>query len=167
VNAFESLAVVSAVLSGLVGGVFFAFSVFVMRALAQLAPPSGVSAMQRINVTVINALFLGPFLGSAPLLGVTAYVASSAGQARSSLWLWAAFVVYTLGSVVVTLTLNVPRNNRLAALQPESQAAAKYWPIYLREWLLWNHVRCAASLAASAATAIALSVASARPPVAA
>lgn len=166
-NAFESLAVVSAILSGLVGGVFFAFSVFVMRALAQLPPASGVSAMQRINVTVINPLFLAPFLGSAPLLAVTAYVASGAGQARSSLWLWAAFLIYTLGSVVVTLTLNVPRNNRLAGLPPESEAAAAYWPTYVREWLLWNHVRCAASLAASAATAIALSAASLGPPVAA
>jgi uncharacterized membrane protein len=167
VTTIEATAVVSSVLAGLVGGVFFAFSVFVMRALEQLAPVMGISAMQRINVTVINPLFLGPLLGTAPLLAFSAYLAGAAGQRQTFAWLLAAVLTYTVGSVGVTLALNVPHNNKLADMHPASDAAAAYWPLYVREWLLWNHVRCAAALAASAAATIAISATSASARVAA
>ena len=57
--------------SVLVGGVFFAFSSFVMKALARVPSSEGIAAMQSINVVVINPSFLGAFLGTALLsLGV-------------------------------------------------------------------------------------------------
>ena len=64
-NLLTATIVVSAVASALVVGVFFAFSVFVMRALAALPAAQVAQAMQRINATVIHPLFLGVFLGSA------------------------------------------------------------------------------------------------------
>lgn len=79
-NPLTSMIVASTVASALVGGVFFAFSVFVMRALTDLPPAQGILAMQRVNIPVINPLFLGVFLGSAALLGVTAYVGRSSEQ---------------------------------------------------------------------------------------
>jgi uncharacterized membrane protein len=138
----------------LVGGVFFAFSTFVMRALADLPPAQGILAMQRINITVINPWFLGVFLGTAPLIGITAFLVRDNSQSFG--WLLASFVVYLAGSVGVTMVFNVPRNNRLAALEATSPEAATYWPIYLREWLRWNHVRCLAALFAAAAAALAI-----------
>lgn len=162
-TSLETLVVASSVLAGLVGGVFFAFSVFVMRALSQLAPEAGIAAMQRINVTVIHPLFLGAFLGAVPLLAASAYVAGTAGHTHMLAWLLGSLVVYALGSVGVTLALNVPRNNQLAGMRPDSEAALAYWPVYVREWLFWNHIRCAASLAAAASAAIALSAAGAGP----
>lgn len=148
-TALTVLVVVSAVASALVGGVFFAFSVFVMRALAALPPHQGVAAMQRINVTVINAPFLGTFMGTVPLLGVAACLAQD--DARAFPWLVTAFLVYLVGSVGVTMAFNVPRNDALASLGADSVDAAIYWPIYVREWLAWNHVRCIASLLAAIA----------------
>jgi uncharacterized membrane protein len=159
VTSLEAVVVASSVFAGLVGGVFFAFSVFVMRALSQLAPEPGISAMQRINVTVLNPLFLGTFLGTVPLLALSAYFANLSGHKHMLAWLLGSLLVYTLGSVGVTLVFNVPRNNKLAGMLPNSEAAAAHWPVYVREWLFWNHVRCAASLAAAAAAAIALSAA--------
>jgi uncharacterized membrane protein len=53
------LTFVSALGCGLTAGVFFAFSVFVMEALASLPPAQGIAAMQSINVTVLNPWFLG------------------------------------------------------------------------------------------------------------
>lgn len=154
-----ALVIASAIATALIGGVFFAFSVFVMRALAEQPSAQGVAAMQRINVTVIHLLFLGPFLGAVPLLAAAAVVAWAAGQMLAAGWLIGALIVYTLGSVAVTLRCNVPRNDRLAALQASSTEAAAYWPVYVREWLLWNHLRCAASLvAAAAAAAFALTI---------
>jgi uncharacterized membrane protein len=51
----------------------------------------------------------------------------------------------------VTMRLNVPLNNALAAAQPESVQARGLWTRYLAEWTAWNHLRTAASLAAAAA----------------
>ena len=41
-----------------VGGVFFAFSNFVMPALARLPAAGGIAAMNSINVTVITPTFI-------------------------------------------------------------------------------------------------------------
>ena len=43
----------------------------------------------------------------------------------------------------------------MAALKPESAEAARLWASYLVRWTLWNHVRGAASLLATAAFAMA------------
>ena len=58
----------------------------------------------------------------------------------------------------MTAAFNVPRNERLARLDAASREAADYWPVYVREWLLWNHVRTLASLAAAACAGLALTV---------
>lgn len=153
-NSLPAMVVASSVAAALTGGVFFAFSVFVMRALAILPPAQGILAMQRINVTVINPLFLGVFLGTAPLLAVTSYVGRHSPHSFS--WLIAAFSIYLVGSIGVTMVFNVPRNNRLAAVDATTPDAAAYWPVYVREWLVWNHVRCLASLAAAVAAMLAI-----------
>lgn len=139
-----------------VGGVFFAFSTFVMKALAQLPVSAGVAAMQRINVVVLNPLFLGVFVGTAVLSAVAIVVGLLPWAApRPGLWL-AAGLAYGLGSFGVTTACNVPRNERLARLPPGSVEAAAYWPVYVREWLRWNHLRTIASLAAAACAAATL-----------
>lgn len=139
-----------------IGGVFFTFSTFVMKALAQLPASHGAAAMQRINVVVLNPLFLGTFMGTA-VLGVGGAIHSilSWHAARSPLLLVAA-LLYVLGSFAVTIACNVPMNNRLARLEPASAEAAAYWPVYLRDWSRWNHVRTAASLASAAGSALAM-----------
>ena len=53
--------------SGLMAGFFFAFSATVMWALERQPPAAGISAMQAINVVVLNPLFLGTFFGTAIL----------------------------------------------------------------------------------------------------
>ncbi|WP_251959094.1 hypothetical protein [Nostoc commune] len=62
---YFALKVFSALGCGLMAGVFFAFSTFVMNALARLQPVQGIVAMQSINITVINPLFMAVFLGTA------------------------------------------------------------------------------------------------------
>lgn len=59
------LTLVPALGCGLIAGAFFAFSTFVMRALAQLPPSQGIAAMQSINIVVINPMFMAVFLGTA------------------------------------------------------------------------------------------------------
>jgi uncharacterized membrane protein len=142
--------------AGLIGGVFLAFSSFVMKALTEVTAEHGVAAMQRINVVVLNPLFLSLFVGTA-LLACVCIVGAvfSWGTPRSGLLLGSS-LTYLIGSFGVTVAFNVPRNDRLAQLPSESREAAEYWPIYVREWLFWNHIRTAASAISAAAGAIAL-----------
>src|SRR3954470_22162925 len=56
---------VAALGSGVIGGVFFAFSSFVLPALARLPGLQGMLAMQSINVVWPNRSFLGVFVGTA------------------------------------------------------------------------------------------------------
>ncbi|MGE0121861.1 MAG: DUF1772 domain-containing protein [Vicinamibacterales bacterium] len=139
-----------------VGGVFYAFSTFVMGALAQLPPAHGIAAMQRINVVVLNPMFLGAFIGTALLQVACALLAFSDWTPVRSPLLLAAAVLYVVGCVGVTAAFNVPRNERLKSLPADGPGARDYWAVYLREWTWWNHVRTAASLAAGACGIVAL-----------
>jgi uncharacterized membrane protein len=136
--------------AGLVAGVFFAFSSFVMKALAQLPAEQGVAAMQRINVVVLNPAFLGVFVGTAAIAGLCAAGALFSWGTPGSALLLVAAGLYLVGCFGVTAAFNVPRNERLARLEAGTAEAAAYWPVYCRVWLAWNHVRTAASAAAAA-----------------
>lgn len=67
---------------GLNGGFFFAFSVVVMRALAERPAPEGIAAMQSINVVVLNAWFLGGFFGTAAV-SIAAIVVSALSRGQT------------------------------------------------------------------------------------
>lgn len=141
---------------GLVAGVFFAFSTFVMRALGSLPPAQGIAAMQSINVVVLNPWFLGVFLGTGVvclLLAATALLGWS--RPGSGLVLLGA-LLYLIGTIGVTMVCNVPRNDALAAVSPDSIEGAQVWTRYLSEWTTWNHVRTAAAALAAAAFSLAL-----------
>jgi uncharacterized membrane protein len=152
----DSLPLLVCLGAGLIGGVFFAFSAFVMKALAGLPAEQAVLAMQRINVAVLNPWFLGVFVGTAVLAGVCVFAGFFPWGTRRSLLLLCAGIAYLVGAFGVTAAFNVPRNERLAAMADDAPQAAQYWPVYLREWLLWNHVRTAAALLAAACAAGAL-----------
>jgi uncharacterized membrane protein len=68
----------------------------------------------------------------------------------------AAGVLYLVGTIGVTIACNVPLNNRLAKLHPQSTGAASYWDEYLTQWTAWNHLRTLAALATAALLTIAL-----------
>lgn len=149
------LTLILALGSGLIAGVFFAFSSFVMRALAKLPAPQGVAAMQSINIVVINPLFLGVFIGTA--LGSVLLAALVIVQGAPAMGtLLAGSALYVIGCFGVTIRGNVPLNNALAPLNPDSNEAASLWARYLRDWVTWNHVRTIAALAASGAFILAL-----------
>jgi uncharacterized membrane protein len=140
----------SALGSGLVAGTFFAFSTFVMKALGNLPPPQGVAAMQSINVVVINPWFMTAFLGTAGLCIAVMIASFLQRHDPGTPYLLAGGVLYLVGTVLVTILFNVPRNDALAAVAPATSEAATLWTSYLSTWTAWNHVRTIAALAASA-----------------
>jgi uncharacterized membrane protein len=147
------LTLLAALGSGLMAGVFFAFSAFVMRALGRVSPACGMAAMQSINVAVLNPVFLGAFMGTALLSAVLLVVSVATHASRGLL---AGALLYLAGTFVVTILFNVPRNEALAKLDASSPGAAQSWNSYVKTWTGWNHVRTASALAAAAAFTVSL-----------
>ena len=151
-----TLTLITALGSGLVAGVFYAFSTFVMKALARVPSAHGIAAMQSINITVINPWFMAAFMGTGAasvLVVVFALLRSSGPEAA---YLLTGGLVYLIGTILVTMAFNVPRNNALAAADPASADGARVWAGYVTSWTAWNHVRTAAALAAAVSLTIAL-----------
>ena len=135
--------------SALVGGIFFTFSSFVMKALARVPPAEGISAMQAINVVVLNPSFLGVFIGTAVVsLGAAGLAVAGWGRPSAPFFLGGA-LFYLAGTFLVTGLGNVPLNNQLAAVSATDPAALDVWERYLSRWTMWNHVRTAAAMVAA------------------
>ncbi len=135
--------------SALIGGVFFTFSSFVMKALARVPTADGIAAMQSINVVVINPSFMGAFMGTAVLsLGIIGFVLTRESDTAALLFLGGA-VSYFAGTFLVTMFGNVPLNNQLAAVSATDPAASDVWEHYLQRWTMWNTVRTVAAIVAA------------------
>jgi uncharacterized membrane protein len=101
-------------------------------------------------------LFLSVFLGTAAA-GVVAVVASfRRWHEPDAVWLLAGGLLYLIGTFLVTMVFNVPRNEALAVAAPSDPVSASLWAGYLSSWTAWNHVRTLAALAATASFAVAL-----------
>jgi uncharacterized membrane protein len=146
----------SALGAGLIGGLFFAFSVFVMTALGRIAPAAGISAMQSINVAVLNPVFFAAFFGTAALSALALIAGLIHWSGAGACYLLAGGLLYLVGTIAVTMLCNVPLNNRLARVALDSDEGALLWQSYLSDWTAWNHVRTITSLAASASFIVAL-----------
>ncbi|MES2709012.1 MAG: anthrone oxygenase family protein [Verrucomicrobiota bacterium] len=153
---FSGLAVLTAVGCGLIGGLLFAFSNFVMKALAEQPPESGIRTMRAINRRILNPLFLSVFMGTALASAILLAAAFFGNTGMRHPFLICGGLLYLLGGFGVTAVVNVPLNNRLEALDPASPEASRFWPEYVSRWVKWNHFRAAASLAASALIILAL-----------
>ncbi|MGF1676710.1 MAG: DUF1772 domain-containing protein [Rivularia sp. (in: cyanobacteria)] len=140
---------------GLMAGVFFAFSTFVMSGLARLQSTEGITAMQAINITVINPLFMGVFLGTGLACVFILIFSVFKWYQPSNLYLLVGSLLYLVGTVAVTIAFNVPMNEALAKVEPGSTEGANLWADYLVNWTFWNHLRTIAALAAAASIAIA------------
>lgn len=151
-----ALTLCAALGSGLIAGVFFAFSTFVMKAFARLPPAEGIAAMQTVNVTVLNPWFMTAFFGTAVLCVLAVLYALSRWSEPGAVYLFAGGVLYLVGSLLVTIVFNVPRNQALASVARTAPEGARLWASYLVGWTAWNHVRTAASLAAAASFGVAL-----------
>jgi uncharacterized membrane protein len=108
-----ALALLSALGCGLIGGVFFAFSTFVMRALAALPPSQGIAAMKSINIAVLNPIFLGVFLGTAVGCVILVVSALLRWHRLGAACVLVGSALYLLGTFLVTGVFNVPCDDAL------------------------------------------------------
>ena len=141
---------------GLIAGVFFAFSTFVMQALSQQPPAQGIATMQSINITVINPWFMGAFLGTGAACLFLAVSLLLKWQQPNAAYLLIGSLLYLIGTFGVTIAFNVPLNDALAIVKLDSTEGANLWAKYLTNWTFWNHIRTIAAIAAATLLTIAL-----------
>lgn len=146
---YFALKLFSAIGCGLIAGVFFAFSTFVMNALSRLQPKEGIAAMQSINITAINPLFMIALFGTGATCLFLAVFSLLKWHQPSAIYLLVGGLLYLIGVVLVTITFNVPLNDALAKVKPESIEGANLWARYLKDWTFWNHIRTLAALVAA------------------
>ena len=142
------LTIVTAVGAGVVGGVMFAFSTFIMTGLGRLDPAQGISAMQAINREAPNFWFMTALFGTA-LTSISLAIVSVVRHDGSAVYAVIACALYLVG-IVLTIVYHVPHNNALDAIDPTAAGSADYWRDYVSGWTGWNHVRTVSAIAASA-----------------
>jgi uncharacterized membrane protein len=145
-------ACVSLMLSGAIFGFFYAWVCSTMWGLDAANPQVAIEAMQAMNASVRNAVFAPAFFGTPVALLVAAALAHAGRLKLAALAFTAAGLVYLLGGIIVTLMVNVPMNEALAAIGvPETTAEAeRIWQGYSAPWQFWNAIRaiaCGATLA--------------------
>lgn len=138
---------------GLIAGLYFAFSTFIMTALSRIEPAQGVGAMNSINSTILGSLFMPLFFGTTIASAVLAVLALFRWSEPGAAAMLAGGLVYVVGMFICTVVYNVPLNNELARAGTGSVEA---WARYLKDWTFWNHVRTVASTAAMALFIVAL-----------
>ena len=154
-NIFIPLIFIAALGSALMAGTFFVFSIAVMRALDGLPPAQAIAAMQSINLTILNPVFLGTFVGTGVICIILPVASLTDWSTTRATWMFVGGGCYLLGTLLVTIAFNVPLNNRLALARPNDPEAEVIWRDYSTTWTRWNHVRAAAALAATAAFVLA------------
>ena len=136
--------------SAVVGGVFSAFSEFIMKALERARPETAIEAMQQINRTVIRTQFVAGILLIGPLgLGLAAAAFATYSGLVLVLFLLAP-AIYLVTVIVTTVLGNVPKNNHLDSLDHHTIRAAAYWETYSVQWTRLNHIRSAGSVVTAA-----------------
>jgi uncharacterized membrane protein len=153
-----ALTIVTALGCGLSAGALFAFSSFVMKALARLPPAQGIAAMQSINVMAVTPVFMTALFGTAVACVALAIWALADWHDSYGPYLLAGSALYFFGTAGLTMAYHVPRNNALAAVEPTDPKAEARWRRYVSEWTGGNHVRVIAGAAAAVAFMEALHV---------
>jgi uncharacterized membrane protein len=134
------LTLIGALGCGLMAGLFFAFSVSVMKALARLPADQGIAAMQSINVAIISPVFLAAFFGTAATCVLVIIASLLRWYDPDAVYLLIGGALYLVGTFGVTMVFNVPKNRALASVAPANPGSARLWSDYLAKWTAWNHV---------------------------
>lgn len=152
-SARNVLLVASVVMTGLMGGLFFAWMVSVIPGLKRVADHTYISTMQSINVAIVNPAFVIPYMLTPVLLAASSVAEFRAGSDRRALLLAIASVTYVIGVLGVTAGGNIPLNNTLDAFDLSTSTDADsnaQRTAYESAWNRWHALRTGASVAAFA-----------------
>ncbi|MEE6309436.1 DUF1772 domain-containing protein [Plantactinospora veratri] len=150
----------AALTTGLVAGVFVLYAHTIMPGLGRTDDRTFVGAFQAIDRAIINPWFMSCFFGALVLTGVAAALHLPAEGRGGLPWTVVAFVLQ-LAVIVITLAVNVPRNDAIkAAGAPDRIAdlAGVRRDFDEARWRAWNLLRVVLSCAAFGSLLVALVV---------
>ncbi|MDF0499007.1 anthrone oxygenase family protein [Bradyrhizobium yuanmingense] len=144
--------------SGAIFGFFYAWVCSTMWGLDAADPALAIGAMQAMNASVRNAVFAPAFFGTPFVLIATAMLAWLCRLKAASVIFAIAGLLFLSGGMILTMTVNVPMNEALAAVAiPQDAAEARrIWESYSGPWQFWNMVRTIVSGVTLALTGIAI-----------
>lgn len=155
---FHLALLVAAFLCALVAGFLFAFAVVAMPGLRTLADGAFIQAFQAMDRVIQDnqPLFLLVWVGSVLALLAAAVLGFGALAGWERGVLLAAAASYLLGVQGPTITINIPLNNQIQAVDVAAMDAAAHQAVraaFEPRWNRWNVVR---TVVASGVTAVLL-----------
>jgi len=130
-------------------GLYYSYAISVMLGLSRTDERTFLSAMQQINVAILNPWFFVSFFGALVFTALAAVLHLQADWRAGLPWIVAALVLY-LATLLITFGFNVPLNNELAAAGDPERIAdlAAVRKRFEASWVRWNIARTVASTAA-------------------
>ena len=142
-NVFLWIDDIAIICFGFIGGVYFAFSFFVMHSLKKINHLEAIRIMNSINSVILKSPFMLLFFFSS-FIAVILFLKNLIlfkiiyNQFLSSL-------VFLGGMFLCTVIKNVPLNKKLANFNfnDTSNDPELEWGYYYKNWIKWNHIRTA------------------------
>ncbi|UKB85821.1 DUF1772 domain-containing protein [Chryseobacterium sp. MEBOG06] len=138
---------ITAVLTALIGGLFYAYSCSVVLGLGKLSDAEYLKAMQSINREILNPVFFMSFIGTAILLPISVFLFR--GQQPVFIFLLIAALAYLIGVFGVTVAGNVPMNDTLDKFDISTSTAEAIKQMrdnFESRWNFLNNIRTSFSV---------------------
>lgn len=143
--------IVTAVMTALISGLFYAWSCSVVPGLARVSDSTYLEAMQQINRAILNPVFFLSFIGTALLLPLSTWL-HYGPELNARFWLLLlASVVYLAGTFGVTMFGNVPLNDALDAFNLSSASVQELAAQRARFEGPWNNLNIIRTIAGAGA----------------
>jgi uncharacterized membrane protein len=140
---------ITATVTALIAGLFYAFSFSVNIGLSRLTDKGYLSAMQAINHAILNPFFFLSFFGTLLLLPLSAYLSYEQVPSSRFGFLIMATMVYVIGVFGVTVFGNVPLNEGLANFRIElasPEEIGRQREKFEHAWNRYHQIRMVASI---------------------
>ena len=134
------LLITSTVFTGLMAGLFYAWSISVTPGIGRLPDAGYLAAFQAMNRAILNPTFFIPFMGLVLLLPLTTFRLYQAGSGATTSYAFAATALYLIGIMAITVFGNVPLNNTLEVLSIENMTADELATFREGFELKWNRL---------------------------
>lgn len=118
---------ITAVGCGAMGGLYFAFSAFIMTALERAGPVPGTLSMNSINTVILRSLFMPLFWTTTLASLILGVIGLAHWREPGGVMVASAGLIYVIGMFGVTMLYNVPLNNSLVAADPHTSSGVAVW----------------------------------------
>ncbi len=135
--------------TGLIAGLFYAWSISVTPGLAKIGDDSYLLAFQSMNRAILNPAFFIFFMGLVILLPLLSYLYYKSPVSAQFWYILSATILYMAGIMAVTFFGNVPMNNTLEALKIESMTSEQMASFRLGFESKWNNLNMIRTICSS------------------